>query len=133
LKYVLITSARNEEAFVELTIQSVIRQTVRPVKWVIVSDGSIDRTDEIVTAYTREHEWIELLRMPERQVRDFAGKAGCFNAGYARVKNLSYEIIGSVDADISFDEDYFAFLLEKFEEDPRLGVGGTPFSENGVT
>jgi glycosyltransferase involved in cell wall biosynthesis len=133
LNYVLITSARNEEAFLQLTMQAVISQTARPMKWVIVSDGSTDQTDEIVRSHASKHEWIELLRMPERQERDFAGKAGCFNAGYARVKNLSFEVIGSVDADISFDKDYFAFLLSKFAEDPKLGLAGTPFSENGVT
>jgi len=46
--YVLITAARNEEAYIEKTIKSVISQTILPKKWVIVSDGSTDRTDEIV-------------------------------------------------------------------------------------
>ena len=133
MKYVLITPARNEEAFIELTIQSVVRQTIPPLKWVIVSDGSTDRTDEIVRKYAAQHDWIELVRMPERQGRDFAGKVGCFNAGHARVQSLGYDIIGSLDADISFNEDYFEFLLGKFAEDAQLGVAGTPFSEGGET
>ena len=133
LTYVLVTPARNEEAFIGLTIQSVVRQTVRPVRWVIVSDGSTDRTDEIVRSYVSQFDWIALLPMPERRGRDFRGKASCFNAGYDRVRNLSYDVIGSLDADISFAEDYFEFLLGKFAEDARLGVGGTPFSEGGIT
>lgn len=133
LSYVLITPARNEEDFLELTIQSVVRQTVRPLKWTIVSDGSTDRTDEIVNRYVTQHEWIEFVRMPERQERHFAGKVGCFNAGFARVRNLNYDIVGSLDADISFGEDYFEFLLQKFAADPNLGVAGTPFSEGGAT
>jgi poly-beta-1,6-N-acetyl-D-glucosamine synthase len=100
---------------------------------VIVSDGSTDGTDEIVKRYAAEHPWIELLRMPERKERHFAGKVHAFNAGYARVKDLKYEIIGSLDGDISFEADYFAFLLGKFAENKRLGVGGTPFSEEGTT
>ena len=71
--------------------------------------------------------------MPERQERHFAGKVGCFNAGLARVKHLNYDIVGSLDADISFGEDYFEFLLQKFAADPKLGVAGTPFSEGGAT
>jgi len=67
--------------------------------------------------------------MPERTERHFAGKVHAFNAGYARVKDLNYNIIGSLDADISFEKDYFSFLLGKFAENPRLGVGGTPFRE----
>jgi biofilm PGA synthesis N-glycosyltransferase PgaC len=129
--YVLITPARDEAQFIELTIQSVIAQTVRPVKWLIVSDGSTDGTDDIVKKYMAEHPWIELVRMPERRERNFAGKAYAFNAGYAKVKELEYEVIGNLDGDLSFDADYFSFLLQKMSEDPALGVVGTPFTENG--
>lgn len=127
--YVLITPARNEAMFIEETIKSVVGQTVLPLKWVIVSDGSTDGTDDIVKKYAVEHKWIELVRMPERQERHFGGKVQAFNAGYAKVKDLNYDIIGNLDGDISFEEDYFAFLLGKFAENPRLGVGGTPFRE----
>lgn len=129
LTYVLITPARNEQAFIEKTIQSVIDQTILPQKWIIVSDGSTDGTDEIVKKYSREHPWIELLQMPERAERHFAGKVHAFNAGYERVRHLDYEFIGSLDADISFDSDYFDFLLKKFAQFPELGVAGTPFRE----
>jgi poly-beta-1,6-N-acetyl-D-glucosamine synthase len=127
LKYVVITPARNEIKFVELAIKSVVAQTVRPVKWVIVSDGSTDGTDEIVRRYTFDYPWMELVRMPERKERSFAGKVHAFNAGYARLKDLQYDAIASMDADISFDSEYFAFLLGKLAEDPRLGLVGTPF------
>ncbi|MDD5760366.1 MAG: glycosyltransferase family 2 protein [Desulfobulbaceae bacterium] len=127
--YVLITPARNEAAFIELTIESMIKQTVLPIKWVIVSDGSTDGTDDIVRKYTTEHKWIELVRMPERAERHFAGKVHAFNAGYARVRDLKYDVIGSLDADISFDEDYFFYLMGRFAENPQLGVAGTPFRE----
>jgi poly-beta-1,6-N-acetyl-D-glucosamine synthase len=130
--YVLITPARNEAAFIELTIRSVVGQTVLPLKWVIVSDGSTDGTDDIVKRYAAGHPWIELLRMPERKERHFAGKVNAFNEGYTRVKDLEYEILGSLDGDISFEADYFEFLLGKFAENKRLGVAGTPFSEEGA-
>ena len=131
LTYVLITPARNEAAFIEQTIQAMVGQTAKPTKWVIVSDGSTDETDEIVSRYAGQYEWIELLQMPERQERHFAGKVHAFNAGYARVKNLEYDVIGSLDADITFDEEYFDFLLSKFTGNQRLGVAGTPFQEEG--
>lgn len=129
LTYVLITAARNEEAFIEKTIQSVIAQTILPKKWVIVSDGSTDRTDEIVQRHAKDREWIEPIRMPERKERDFAGKAHAFEAGYERVRNLSYDVIGNLDADISFGEDFFEYLLDKFENMPELGVAGTDYVE----
>ncbi len=127
--YVLITPARNEAEFIELTIKSVVEQTVRPAKWVIVSDGSTDGTDEMVKKHVAQHDWIELVRQPERTERHFAGKVCAFNAGYARVKDLEYDLIGNLDADVSFEEDYFAFLIRKLAENPRLGVAGTPYRE----
>ena len=127
--YVLITPARNEAAFIELTIRSMISQTVLPVKWVIVSDGSTDGTDEIVEKYAAEYKWIELIRMPERTERNFAGKVHAFNTGYARVNKEKYEIVGNLDADISFGEDHFEFLLGKFKGNENLGVAGTAFIE----
>ncbi len=130
-RYVLVTPARNEGDFIELTIQSVVAQTLKPAKWVIVNDGSSDNTEKIVRRYVAQHGWIELVSMPERRERHFAGKVHAFHTGLERVKNLEYELIGSLDADISFPEDYFAFLIRQFCENPRLGVAGTPFIENG--
>ncbi len=130
--YVLITPARNEAEFIDLTLKSVVSQTVRPVRWFIVSDGSTDGTDDIVSRYATQHSWIELLRMPERSERHFAGKVHAFNAGYSRVQDLQYDCIGSMDADISFDENYFSFLLGKIAEDPALGLVGTPFKDSSM-
>jgi glycosyltransferase involved in cell wall biosynthesis len=130
--YVIVTPARNEAKFIRLTIESVVAQTAPPLKWIIVSDGSTDGTDEIVKKYAALHSWIELISMPPRQQRHFAGKVHAFNAGYAKIKNLEYEMIASLDGDISFDEDYFLFLLKKLVEDHSLGVVGTPFRE-GMT
>lgn len=129
--YVLITPARNEVKFIELTLRSMVKQTVPPAKWVVVSDGSTDGTDDIVQKYAVIYKWIELVRAPERTERDFAGKVYAFNAGYEKVKDLKYDIIGSMDADLSFSKDYFEFLLGKFAGNPKLGVGGTPFQEDG--
>ena len=130
-KYVIITPARNEEAYIEKTLESVVSQTVLPERWVIVSDGSTDRTDDIVRKYLPGRPWIELLRMPEHRDRQFAAKVHAFNAGYEKVKDTEYEIIGNLDADISFDQNYFQFILSKFDEDQSLGVAGTPFVEDG--
>jgi len=128
-RYVLITPARNEAQFIELTLQSVVAQTVRPLKWIIVSDGSTDGTDEIVNRYVADHPWIELVRTPERTERHFAGKVFAFNAGYERVKDLPFDVVASLDGDISFDENYFSFLLTKLEDDSALGLVGTPFDD----
>ena len=114
MTYVLITPARNEADYIDLTIQSMIAQTSLPLKWVIVSDGSTDGTDDIVKKYLPRYPWIELVRTPERKERHFAGKVIAFNAGYKKVKDMSYDIIGNLDADLSFEKDYMVFHCLKF-------------------
>jgi len=131
--YVLITPARNEADYIELTLKSVVSQTLRPLKWVIVSDGSTDATDDIVRQYVANNAWIELVQMPERRERNFAGKAMAVSAGQKKLGELQYDVIGNLDADVSFDPDYFAFLMERFAENPRLGVGGTAFREGNLS
>jgi poly-beta-1,6-N-acetyl-D-glucosamine synthase len=130
--YVLITPARNEAKYIELTLKSVSAQTVKPLKWVIVSDGSTDGTDEIVQKYAAEHAWIELVRAPERKERHFAGKVHAFNLGRSRVADLDFDIIGNLDGDVSFEADLFEYLMTKFGEDPSLGVAGAPFREGNL-
>jgi len=133
LPYVLITPARNEERHIEKVIQSMIAQTELPIKWVIVNDGSTDATASIVEPYLAKNNWIELVNLPAHRDRTFAAKVYAFNAGFERVKNLEYEVIGNLDSDLSFDPDYCEFLLSKFQEDPRLGVAGTIFREDGYS
>ena len=131
MRYVLITPARNEERYIGGTIQSVVAQTVLPERWVIVDDGSTDRTAEIVRGFASRYPWIELVSRPRRADRSFAGKVYAFNAGLERVRPLNFEVLGNLDSDVSFEPDYLAFLLQKFEDDPKLGVAGTPFIEEG--
>lgn len=133
LTYVLITPARNEARFIGDTIESVAAQTVLPRTWIIVSDGSTDGTDEIVEAHAARHPWIRFARRPEHLERHFAAKARCFNSGYEHLRDADYDLIGNLDADITFGSDYFEFLLERFREDPGLGVAGTPFVEGQVS
>jgi glycosyltransferase involved in cell wall biosynthesis len=131
--YVLITPARNESALIGKTIESMIHQTAPPLKWVIVEDGSTDSTADIIQRYLPHYSWMEMVQMPARRDRSFAGKVQAFNAGYERVKHLHFDVIGNLDADVSFENDYLVFLLQKFSADSRLGVAGTIFREEGYS
>ncbi len=131
MKYVLITAARNEEAFIAKTLASVVTQTVLPERWIIVDDNSTDRTAKIVEDYASRYPWIELVRRVEDRYRNFASKAHAVNTGLERVNSCQFEIVGNLDADVSFGPDYMEFLMERFSEDPKLGVGGTPFTQDG--
>lgn len=131
MKYVLITPAWNEERFIAKTLDSMVAQTLLPERWVIVDDGSRDRTAEIVEKYAARHPWIELVRRPQRLERSFAGKVHAFNVGLERAESLQFDIVGNLDADLSFEADYLGFLTQKFSQDPKLGIAGTPFTEDG--
>lgn len=131
LQYVVITAARNEEQHIKRLLDSMVAQTRRPLKWVIVSDGSTDRTEETVEAYEKQHDWIQLIRRRKARDRSFAAKVECFTEGFGAIQHLPFDIIGNIDADISFQPDYFAYLIGRFDELPHLGVAGTPFVEDG--
>lgn len=131
MKYVLISSARNEQAFITKTLESVVAQTRLPERWVIVDDGSTDETGEVVARYAEKYSWITLIRNPRREGRNFASKANNVNGALAQIQNLDFEVLGNLDGDTSFGPDYMEFLMRKFAADPKLGVAGTPFTQDG--
>ncbi len=133
LRYALITPAWNEERHLGELIRSVASQTVLPVRWVIVSDGSTDKTDEIVLSHSERYPWIVLLRRERNTGRHFAGKAQAVNAGYEAMRALDFDLIGNLDADITLPPDYYEFLVGRFRELPHLGVAGTPFVEDAAS
>ncbi len=123
-EYVLVTAARNEEAYIEKTIRSVIAQTVPPKRWVIVSDGSTDQTDYIVREYKEKNHFISLLCRKGDDHPNFGSQVRAIRAGMETVKSLSYAFIGNLDADVSFDPLYYENVLKKFKMNPRLGLAG---------
>jgi biofilm PGA synthesis N-glycosyltransferase PgaC len=132
VKYVVVTAARNEEAFIAKTLESVIGQTKLPERWIVVDDGSTDKTAAIVASHAERHPWIELVRRPPRVNRTFAGKAHAINDSVERLRSsLPFDVVVNLDADVSFEADYMQFVLQKFADDAELGVAGTPFTEEG--
>jgi glycosyltransferase involved in cell wall biosynthesis len=129
MKYVVISPARNEAQFIARSIESVVAQTLLPARYVVVSDGSTDGTDEIVLRYASRYPWIRLVRTPERRQRHFAGKVHAFNAGLDAVRDVNYAAIASLDADISLDPAHFQFLTGQLATDARLGLVGAPFRD----
>jgi poly-beta-1,6-N-acetyl-D-glucosamine synthase len=130
MKYVVITAAQNEQSFIAHTLESMIAQSVLPERWVIVDDGSTDRTAAIVGDYVNRYPWIELVQRPPRRNRTFAGKAHAVNESLERL-SIAFDVVVNLDADVSFEPDYMQFLLQKFADDPALGVAGTPFTQEG--
>jgi Glycosyl transferase family 2 len=124
LHYVLMTAAYNEEAFLAGTIASVTAQTVLPAKWIIASDGSTDRTDEIVRDFAARHPFIELLRVERSHLRGVISKVNALSLAHERLRRVEHEFVGNLDADIALPPTYFADLMSRFQSDPSLGIGG---------
>jgi poly-beta-1,6-N-acetyl-D-glucosamine synthase len=122
--YVLVTPVRNEAAVIARTLDAVIRQTVQPAEWVIVSDGSTDGTDDAVGAAAGAHSWIRLLALPPRRGRSFAAVVHNTEAGVRALRSREYRYLGLLDADLDFQRDYFETLIGRFEANPRLGLAG---------
>ena len=124
-KYVVITPVRDEEAYLPRTIESVIRQTVRPQEWVIVNDGSTDRTADIIDEYARTVSWIRGIHRKDRGYRKWGGGIiEAFNEGFNALISQDWEFLAKLDGDLSFEPNYFASAFIKFANNPRLGVGG---------
>jgi glycosyltransferase involved in cell wall biosynthesis len=122
--YLLVTAAYNEEKYIERTIKSVVAQTVPPLKWVIVSDGSTDRTDEIVLKYAQKHRFIMLNRITEQHPRNYSAQVLAINAGLGVLRAYDSEFVANLDADVSFEPTYYQRLISRFESDPKLGLAG---------
>jgi biofilm PGA synthesis N-glycosyltransferase PgaC len=124
-KYIIITPARDEEEYIEKTILSVAGQSILPVQWIIVNDGSRDNTGAIIDRYAQIYPWITARHRPNRGYREAGGGViNTFYDGYAQITSPEWDFLVKLDADLSFSSDYFERCFDEFEKDPKLGIGG---------
>ena len=120
--YVIISPVRNEEEYIEKTILSVINQRVKPKEWIIVNDGSTDRTPEIINKYASEYTWIRRIDRPTNDHRPGPGVVLAFYQGYENIDTKTFDYVVKLDGDLSFEPDYFHFQLKEFETNRKLGM-----------
>lgn len=121
--YVIITPVKDEERYIETTIHAILRQTLRPKKWVIVDDGSQDRTAEILDIYAEHYDWIRILRIKRDAVRKLgSAEIRAFEAGRELVRDEECDFIVKLDSDLDLPADYFERILARFRENERLGI-----------
>lgn len=127
--YIIISPVRNEAKYIEKTLLSVATQTIQPKKWLIVDDGSTDKTIDIVTGFAKDHNFIELISRPQNDIEvsslDRIAKAAppkTFNYGLDYLNNESFDFVVKLDGDLSFNSDYFAQLFIEFKKNPKLGI-----------
>jgi glycosyltransferase involved in cell wall biosynthesis len=136
MKYYVVTPAKNEEKYISFTIESMIRQNLKPIKWIIVDDGSTDKTKEIVEKYSKEHSWIEVMSIENKEEKKLYGSkvVKAFNVGYNTVKNNEFDFIVKLDADLSFPPNYFEDVAKAFTANDKLGIcaGYVVMDESGL-
>lgn len=125
INYVVITPARDEESHIHLTIRAMAEQTLRPAQWVIVDDGSRDRTREITDCAASTHSWITVVHRSDRGFRQAGGGVvEAFYDGFSYLQCQNWDFLVKLDADLSFAPDYFESCFTRFQADARLGIGG---------
>jgi poly-beta-1,6-N-acetyl-D-glucosamine synthase len=145
-RYIIVSPVRNEEEHLEETIRGVAQQSIRPAEWILVNDGSMDRTANIINAWASEQPWIvpvhladrrgdpgtnakanagnsESKRTRGRRARE-AKEIEAFYEGYKRITATDWEFLVKLDGDVGFDRDYFEKCFAEFDADPKLGIGG---------
>jgi biofilm PGA synthesis N-glycosyltransferase PgaC len=123
-RYSVVTPVRNEAEFIEQTVESMIGQTVRPVEWIIVNDGSTDQTADIVARYAAQHPWMKLVNREDRGARKRGqGVVEAFYTGFDALTD-DYDYVVKLDGDLSFEPTYFESLLQEFVSNPKLGIAG---------
>lgn len=124
ISHIVITPVRNEEKNIEYTINSMVSQTIKPVQWIIVDDGSSDNTYNLILKYTEKCKWITPIRkstkLTENMGTGSVPKAFLYGMKYAKYND--YDFIVKLDGDLSFNDDYFERIINEFKINPKLGI-----------
>lgn len=133
IKYIVVTPCRNEEKNLPDLIQSMAAQTIKPVLWVIIDDGSTDRTPEIIKAVIKKHNWVQSIRLGSSKrdlgihYADIVDEGFGFAIEYCAKNEIEYGYLGNLDGDLTLPSTFYENLMVEFEKDPELGIasGGT--------
>lgn len=128
-RYCLISPCRDEEQYARRTLDSVAAQTAPPALWIVVDDGSSDGTPHILSEYARKLPYLQIIRRENRGFRKLGGGViDAFYEGYQHVPRGAFPYIAKVDLDLELPPRYFETLLERLEENPRIGTcSGQPY------
>lgn len=130
-KYIVVTPCKNEGKNLPDLIESVVAQTIRPVLWVIVDDGSTDDTDHITQEAAEKYDWIYVMRLNQMAKRDLGlhladvmKKGFDYAISYCNKLGLDYNYLGNLDGDLIIPPTFYENLIKKFEDDSTLGIAG---------
>lgn len=128
-RYLLISPCRDEGKYLRRTLDSVAAQTVPPALWVVVDDGSTDDTPAILEEYARRLPYLRIVRRADRGGRKVGpGVIEAFYAGLDTVRLEDFDYVCKLDMDLDLPSRYFELLMQRMEEDPRVGTtSGKPW------
>jgi poly-beta-1,6-N-acetyl-D-glucosamine synthase len=128
-KYALITPCRDEAKYARRTLDAIVTQTIRPAIWVIVDDGSTDETPKILAEYAQRFPFIKIVQRADRGDRKLGGGViDAYYAGYETLNPADYDYVCKLDLDLDLPQKYFQTLMERMEQNPRLGTtSGKPY------
>ena len=115
------------------TLDSVVAQSLRPEKWVIVDDGSTDDTPRILAEYAARHDWIQIVTRDDRGHRAVGpGVVDAFYSGFETVVADDYDFLCKLDLDLRMPVRYFETLMERMNADHRIATcSGKAYIEAG--
>jgi glycosyltransferase involved in cell wall biosynthesis len=123
INFIIISPVRNEEKYLKLTVDSMVKQTILPREWIMVNDGSTDGTEEMIKEYMAKYSWIKLLTLKDRGYYfPGTGVVNVFNKGYEQISIKDWDFLVKLDVDLSFEETYFESLFKRFNDNPKLGI-----------
>ncbi len=129
VRYAVLSTVRNEEQFIGLTAESLVGQTLRPSAWLVIDDGSTDKTAQIIGDYARSDDWIRLVSLDAASGSNRCSRVmRAFLFGYSLLED-EFDFVIKVDGDVSFDADHIECLLQRFGDHPRLGIASGSYRE----
>ncbi len=132
LSYVIVSPVRDESRYLQQTLDSVLNQSLRPVKWFLVDDGSTDETPAILSRFASSHDFVTVLRRHRQDGRQpGGGVVRAFQYGYDAIEATAYDVVVKLDCDLQFEPDYFQRLIAHFESDEKLGIASGVYCEEG--
>lgn len=134
MKYSVITPTKDEGKYIEETIKSMITQEILPVEWYIMDDGSKDNTPEIVKNYSDSFPFIKYIRLTDfrKEMVNTGGRVAAIINYADSLRTQQVDIIAKIDADTSFEKDFFANMIREFQKDTKLGIASGHLVENGI-
>lgn len=128
--YIVVSPVKDEGRYVQKTLESMVAQSLRPRRWVIVDDGSCDETPALLAKYAAMHNWIEVLTVSrDRERRPGRAEVLAFLEGYKRIENEDFDYVVKLDCDLELPPTYFEDILSRFTADPKLGIASGAYEE----